>query len=65
MLPNIANNKKSSKISILANASEYCHLLTDVDSKIYLERKQELKRNSLLKNKLVRLCTDIYLSDCV
>merc|ERR1712228_564520 len=54
-VPEVAHIEKASKLTILRKAMDYCHLLSNMDSRIRKDKDKELARNQMLKKKLLDL----------
>lgn len=54
-VPEVADMEKASKLTILRKAMDYCHLLSNMDSRIRKDRDKEQARNQMLKKKLLDL----------
>merc|ERR1712156_478181 len=54
-VPEVADMDKASKLTILRKAMDYCHLLSNMDSRIRKDKDKELARNQMLKKKLLDL----------
>jgi len=54
-VPEVADMDKASKLTILRKAMDYCHLLSNMDSRIRKDQAKELSRNQMLKKKLLDL----------
>jgi len=54
-VPEVADMEKASKLTILRKAMDYCHLLSNMDSRIRKEKEKENARHQMLKKKLVEL----------
>merc|ERR1712223_341436 len=54
-VPEVADVEKASKLTILRKAMDYCHLLSNMDSRIRKDKDKETSRNQMLKRKLMEL----------
>jgi len=54
-VPEVSDMEKASKLTILRKAMDYCHLLSNMDSRIRKDRDKEQARNQMLKKKLLDL----------
>jgi len=54
-VPEVADMEKASKLTILRKAMDYCHLLSNMDSRIRKDQTKEQQRNQMLKKKLLDL----------
>jgi hypothetical protein len=54
-VPEVADMEKASKLTILRKAMDYCHLLSNMDSRIRKDRDREQSRNERLKRTLLEL----------
>merc|ERR1712223_329146 len=54
-VPEVADMDKASKLTILRKAMDYCHLLSNMDTRIRKDKDKELARNQMLKKRLLDL----------
>merc|ERR1711913_206553 len=54
-VPEVADLDKASKLTILRKAMDYCHLLSNMDNRIWKDRDKEQARNLMLKKKVLDL----------
>merc|ERR1711936_355359 len=54
-VPEVSDMEKASKLTILRKAMDYCHLLSNMDSRIRKDRDREQSRNERLKRTLLEL----------
>ena len=54
-VPEVVDMEKASKLTILRKAMDYCHLLSNMDSRIRKDQTKEQQRNQMLKKKLLDL----------
>merc|ERR1712012_938917 len=54
-VPEVADMEKASKLTILRKAMDYCHLLSNMDSRIRKEKEKENGKHQMLKKKLADL----------
>jgi hypothetical protein len=54
-VPEVADLDKASKLTILRKATDYCHLLSNMDNRIRKEKDKESNRSQMLKKKLADL----------
>lgn len=55
VVPELADSEKASKLNILNKASDYCKLLSTLDTKLRKDVDKEAARNALLRKKLSAL----------
>merc|ERR1711997_1058708 len=53
-VPEVADVEKASKLTILRKAMDYCHLLSNMDSRIRKDKDKEASRNQMLKKTIAR-----------
>jgi len=54
-IPEVADLDKASKLTILRKATDYCHLLSNMDNRIRKEKDKENGKHQMLKKKLADL----------